>query len=413
MPRQRLDPGEQDRLAVDEGGARVEDGVDRIRPVVRREDRVLGMAHGRAPARRVMQALRSRAARRRRTTRQTRRVEHELGAVEGERRLGALVCVQVLLAEAVAAAAGREVVERPVEPVAAEEPVERRAARGVPCSGSPVTANAASSASTNADASSGCSSPAAGRGLVAMAPQVAGQAQRAVGEPALVAEPAQRLEADRDVRRRGRGARRRRSARGTGGRCRTSARSSNQCHASDGVARCASASCSTKRSSSSCASGSSLSGSSRARPEHRVRRRAQRHARPRARRRVSRAASGGPDDRGHPRGGENLAERPDRAADVIADVRLVEPAPVVAHEVAHPAPSWSVACVQERRARGRGSGSRAGRRSGARARARPPRAARRRRRSSRVCRFGITPCACCDDADVVDEREQMVSCARS
>ena len=43
----------------------------------------------------------------------------------GERRLGALVVVRRLLAEPVAAAAGREVVQRPVEPVAAEEPVER------------------------------------------------------------------------------------------------------------------------------------------------------------------------------------------------------------------------------------------------------------------------------------------------
>ena len=55
------------------------------------------------------------------------RVDHRLGAVERERRLGALVAVQVVDAEAVAAAAGREVVQRPVEAVPPEEPVERRA----------------------------------------------------------------------------------------------------------------------------------------------------------------------------------------------------------------------------------------------------------------------------------------------
>ena len=41
------------------------------------------------------------------------------------------------------------------------------------------------------------------------------------------------------------------------------------------------------------------------------------------------------DERGHPRRREHVAERPDRTADVVADVRVVEPAPVVRHEVAH------------------------------------------------------------------------------
>ena len=45
--------------------------------------------------------------------------------MDRERRLGALVVVRRLLAEPVTAAAGREVVQRLVEPVAAEEPVER------------------------------------------------------------------------------------------------------------------------------------------------------------------------------------------------------------------------------------------------------------------------------------------------
>ena len=51
---------------------------------------------------------------------------------------------------------------------------------------------------------------------------------------------------------------------------------------------------------------------------------------------VEQAASGA-DNGGHPRRREDVAQRPDRAADVVADVRLVEPAAVVAHEVAHPA----------------------------------------------------------------------------
>ena len=52
-------------------------------------------------------------------------VEQQLRAVEGKRRLRALVRVQVVLTEAVAAASGREVVERTIEAVATEEPVER------------------------------------------------------------------------------------------------------------------------------------------------------------------------------------------------------------------------------------------------------------------------------------------------
>ena len=57
-----------------------------------------------------------------------------------------------------------------------------------------------------------------------------------------------------------------------------------------------------------------------------------------------------PDERGHPRGREHVAERPDRTADVIADMRLVEPAAVVAHEVAH-ARSAVVGRVVEKRER--------------------------------------------------------------
>ena len=52
-------------------------------------------------------------------------VEEQRGAMERERRFGAFVLVQRLAAEPVAAAAGREVVERLLQAVAAEEPLER------------------------------------------------------------------------------------------------------------------------------------------------------------------------------------------------------------------------------------------------------------------------------------------------
>src|SRR4029453_7059381 len=57
-------------------------------------------------------------------------VEQQLRAMESERGFGALVCVEVGLAETVAAASCCEVVERAVEPIAAQEPVERVARAG-------------------------------------------------------------------------------------------------------------------------------------------------------------------------------------------------------------------------------------------------------------------------------------------
>ena len=86
-------------------------------------------------------------------------VEGEQRLEVGERRLGALVAVDVGLAEAVVAAAGGEVVDGPLEPVAAQEPLEgahRVASARRP---SPVATKASTSASTSAAASSGCSSP--------------------------------------------------------------------------------------------------------------------------------------------------------------------------------------------------------------------------------------------------------------
>src|SRR5205085_1603298 len=52
-------------------------------------------------------------------------VEQERRLMEGDRRFGAFVVVQRLGTEPVAAAAGCEVVERSLQAVAAEEPLER------------------------------------------------------------------------------------------------------------------------------------------------------------------------------------------------------------------------------------------------------------------------------------------------
>ena len=52
-----------------------------------------------------------------------------------------------------------------------------------------------------------------------------------------------------------------------------------------------------------------------------------------------------PDCGRHPGRREHVTERPDRAADMIADVWFVEPAPVVAHEVPH---AGAVGCVVEK-----------------------------------------------------------------
>src|SRR5581483_1033799 len=51
-------------------------------------------------------------------------IEEERGVMESERGFGALIVVQRVATEPVAAAAGCEVVQRPLQPVAAEEPFE-------------------------------------------------------------------------------------------------------------------------------------------------------------------------------------------------------------------------------------------------------------------------------------------------
>ena len=104
--------------------AGIEDDVHGSRPVLRREERIRRMPREElAPDCASCGRLHAGAAAR--DARQAGGVEHELRAMECERRLGAFVRVHVVVAEPVAAAAGREVVERPAEPVAPEEPLER------------------------------------------------------------------------------------------------------------------------------------------------------------------------------------------------------------------------------------------------------------------------------------------------
>ena len=100
----------------------------------------------------------------------------------------------------------------------------------------------------------------------------------------------------------------------------------------------------------------------------------------------------GVDERRRPGSRENLAERQDRAPNVVADVRRVEPAPVVAHEVPH-ACSAFVACIVEERDRAVQNC-----RPAAPVRRSMPSATTARRATSStqypVARFGIAPLAC-------------------
>ena len=149
-----------------------------VRPIGRGQDRVAGMP----PEELVVRVSRGlvRASRSVRSRGRPAASSTSCGTVEGKRRLGAFVVVDVGLAEAVAAPAGREVVERPVRAGfgrgTSRTPLRARA----PCSRVAGDGERRSSASTNADASSGCSSPAPGRRLVAVAPTMAGQPQDAL-----------------------------------------------------------------------------------------------------------------------------------------------------------------------------------------------------------------------------------------
>ena len=121
------------------------------------------------------------------------RVEEQRRVVEGERRLGAFVVVQLLAAEPVAAAARREVVERLLQAVAAQEPLERAncpdAVLGV--------VGDSEGAQLGFDERGGVERllvAGARRRLASAAAVVPRKPERVLVEPALVAEPAQRLE---------------------------------------------------------------------------------------------------------------------------------------------------------------------------------------------------------------------------
>ena len=114
-----------------------------------------------------------------------------------KRRLGALVAVQRLAAEAVAAAAGREVVERQVQAVAPEKPLERvPRANAVLC-----LVRDGEGHELGLDEGGGVERllvAVAGSRLAAAASAVTRQAKEVVLQAALVAEPPQRLEAELD-----------------------------------------------------------------------------------------------------------------------------------------------------------------------------------------------------------------------
>src|SRR6187551_1311906 len=118
--------------------------------------------------------------------------------MEGQRGFGALVFVEIGLAEAVAAASGREVVERAVQPISPQEPVERgactRSVLPVPRRDerSELGLDERRRVERLLVALAGC-------GLVAVASTMAWQAQPAFVEAALVAQPGERLEPERDV----------------------------------------------------------------------------------------------------------------------------------------------------------------------------------------------------------------------
>ncbi len=102
--------------------------------------------------------------------------------MEGERRLGPFVVVRRLGAEPVAAAAGREVVEGPVEPVAAEKPVERPL-RAQPVLGVAGDGERRQFGLDEGGGIQGLLVPGSRRGLGATATTVPGQPQGALGEP--------------------------------------------------------------------------------------------------------------------------------------------------------------------------------------------------------------------------------------
>src|SRR5438876_1056237 len=110
--------------------------------------------------------------------------------MEGESRFGAFVVVQRFASQAVAAAAGCEVVERSAQAVATEEPFERLAGATsvlpLACDGE--------SGQLRLDQSGGLERlfvAASRRGLAPVSSEVPGQPELVSVEPAFVAEPPQ------------------------------------------------------------------------------------------------------------------------------------------------------------------------------------------------------------------------------
>src|SRR4051812_31672616 len=117
--------------------------------------------------------------------------------MEGERRFRSLVLIERLLAEPVAAAAGREVVQRLLQAVAAEEPLER------PRRANSVLGRAGDGerSELGLDQRGGVKRllVAGARGRLApTSATVARETQHVVAQPGLVAEPAKGFEPELD-----------------------------------------------------------------------------------------------------------------------------------------------------------------------------------------------------------------------
>ena len=188
IPAQILDAGQHNGRVADLRGGRVEDHVDRVRPVARRQDRVGGVAREELS---VAHAASGLARADSDDGGQAGGIEEEGGPVEGKRGLGSLVVVRRLLAEAVAAPARGEVVERTTQAVAAEKPFER-----VVCPESVVRVSGDGEGGQLGLDERGRVErllvSLAGSELGAAAAAVPREAECSVGEPRLVAEPAQR-----------------------------------------------------------------------------------------------------------------------------------------------------------------------------------------------------------------------------
>ena len=131
-----------------------------------------------------------------RNSRQAGGVEQQRRSMQRERRLGTLVVVGRLRAEPVTTASGREIVERPVEAVVTEEPIER----GLCTHGVLRVAGSRERGQLRRDDRGGVEGllvPTARRGFTPPATSVAGQAQHSLGKARLVSEPPQRLQARR------------------------------------------------------------------------------------------------------------------------------------------------------------------------------------------------------------------------